>query len=255
MNRAKLDHVLAYLADQVTALYTGERALRAGDTSAVHRSRVAARRYRSALRTFGRLWPSEARMPVDEALQAYAGRLGEVRDLQVLRDVLLDHTDGPLADWLAGEVDHELVASWQRLERDLLGLDHLDALASAGDLLLAPVGNGMRIGRAVTKAERKADKRLASAGDDVDRLHRARKAAKRARYAVEAVGGPASEAGHYEQLQGLLGFHHDCAVATSWLADRKPPAELHPAMAGLVSRLATAAEESRLRALGAVRPD
>ena len=39
----------------------------------------------------------------------------------------------------------------------------------------------------VEKAKRKADKRLRKAGDDIERLHRARKAIKRARYAAELV--------------------------------------------------------------------
>ena len=39
----------------------------------------------------------------------------------------------------------------------------------------------------VEKAKRKADKRLRNAGGDVERLHRARKAMKRLRYAAELV--------------------------------------------------------------------
>ena len=42
----------------------------------------------------------------------------------------------------------------------------------------------------VENAQRKADKRLRKAGDDIEQLHRARKAFKRARYAAEVVEPP-----------------------------------------------------------------
>ena len=73
------------------------------------------------------------------------------------------------------------------------------------------------------RAERKADRRLAeaiSAGDDA-MLHRARKAAKRARYAAELrvpVDKRAKEtAKHYKQFQRVLGDHQDSVVATATL--------------------------------------
>ena len=69
------------------------------------------------------------------------------------------------------------------------------------------------------RAERKADRRLAQAidaGDDA-LLHRARKAAKRARYAAELrVPGDKrakKTVKHYKRIQTVLGDHQDCVVA------------------------------------------
>ena len=67
-----------------------------------------------------------------------------------------------------------------------------------------------------------ADKRLRKADDDVERLHRARKAAKRLRYAAELVE-PADDrmkrvARDAKELQTLLGEHQDGVVAANFLA-------------------------------------
>ena len=73
------------------------------------------------------------------------------------------------------------------------------------------------------RAERKADRRLAEAieaGDDA-LLHRARKAAKRARYAGELRArvdkSAKATAKHYKQFQRVLGDHQDGVVASETL--------------------------------------
>jgi CHAD domain-containing protein len=74
----------------------------------------------------------------------------------------------------------------------------------------------------VEKAKQKADKRLRKADDDIERLHRARKATKRARYAAELVEPADSQmkavAREAEELQALLGEHQDAIVAANFLA-------------------------------------
>jgi CHAD domain-containing protein len=73
------------------------------------------------------------------------------------------------------------------------------------------------------RAERKADRRLAEAieAGDVAVLHRARKAAKRARYAAELrvpVEKRAKETvKHYKRIQTVLGDHQDSVVASATL--------------------------------------
>jgi CHAD domain-containing protein len=71
------------------------------------------------------------------------------------------------------------------------------------------------------RAQRKADRRLAAAlesGDDA-MLHRARKAAKRARYAAELCEPLRTPKRakriikHYKNIQSLLGDHQDTVVA------------------------------------------
>ncbi len=75
------------------------------------------------------------------------------------------------------------------------------------------------------RAQRKADRRIDSAltdGDDAG-LHRARKAAKRARYAAELckpVDGKKKSkrtVKHYKHFQSVLGDHQDTVVASAAL--------------------------------------
>jgi CHAD domain-containing protein len=75
------------------------------------------------------------------------------------------------------------------------------------------------------KAERKADRRLSAAidNDDGALLHRARKAAKRARYAAE-LRGPLEKSKavkkaekHFKRIQRVLGDHQDSVVASDAL--------------------------------------
>jgi len=72
------------------------------------------------------------------------------------------------------------------------------------------------------KAKQKADKRLRKADDDIEKLHRARRATKRARYAAELVTPADSDmkavAREAEELQALLGEHQDAVVSASFLA-------------------------------------
>ena len=72
--------------------------------------------------------------------------------------------------------------------------------------------------KSAARAARKADRRLDAAlttGDDV-LLHRARKAAKRARYAAELLG-KGRNAKRYKRIQSVLGDHQDTVVATATL--------------------------------------
>jgi CHAD domain-containing protein len=76
--------------------------------------------------------------------------------------------------------------------------------------------------RHLRRAEKKVTKRLAAAGGDVEALHRARKAAKRYRYAAElsaqAGGRKASRiVNATTKLQTLLGEHQDSVVSAQFL--------------------------------------
>jgi CHAD domain-containing protein len=82
-----------------------------------------------------------------------------------------------------------------------------------------------RLHKRAIKAERKADRRLAAAVDvgDGALLHRARKAAKRARYAAELrrpIDGSAAAKKaekHFKRIQRVLGEHQDSVVASDAL--------------------------------------
>jgi CHAD domain-containing protein len=74
----------------------------------------------------------------------------------------------------------------------------------------------------VAEAKHKADKRLRTAHDDFERLHQARKAEKRLRYAAELAeptdGRMKSVARDAKDLQTLLGEHQDAVVAANFLS-------------------------------------
>ena len=89
--------------------------------------------------------------------------------------------------------------------------------------MLTPTGKALN--KRARRAGRKADRRLAAAvrtGDDAP-LHRARKAAKRARNAAELLA-PVDNSKHakrtvkqYKRIQRVLGEHQDGVVASDTL--------------------------------------
>ena len=82
-----------------------------------------------------------------------------------------------------------------------------------------------RLAKAAKRAYRKADRRLDAAlqSSDDALLHRARKAAKRARYAAELTKpsfdstSAKRKVEQYKKIQTILGDHQDSAVATGVL--------------------------------------
>jgi CHAD domain-containing protein len=107
-------------------------------------------------------------------------------------------------------------------------LDALVDLASVLPLREMPGLMGRSNAQAASKIARRPWKRLASAVDVLGpdpsdaELHQVRILAKRCRYAAEAVApivGPVASrfAEAVEQIQTVLGDHHDTVVAESWL--------------------------------------
>lgn len=180
----------------------------------MHDTRVAVRRFRSTLRVFGGSSSS-----VDAALEGYADLLGGVRDTEVLRELL-----APLTPGLAAALDTQASAGAAGLAAFDAGPLHEAVVAFAFGW---PAPSHPR--RAVRRASRQARQRLASAGDDPDLLHRARRAAKRARYAAEAIGD-SSLADRHARVQGALGDHHDCVVAARFVASVEPDPEREAAL-------------------------
>ncbi|MGI8880601.1 MAG: CHAD domain-containing protein [Jatrophihabitans sp.] len=231
--------VLVYLTDQYRALIAGDVALRRGEIGRVHKTRVAIRRLRSALRVFGSLFDPGHTAALDDELRWMAGVLGAVRDSQVLDRRLrglLDEVDeadllGPVSARIHGELAGRQAESWEAVQAALAGARYVALLGLLGDWLRQPAlaSKGSRpvgaVPRLVRKAERKASRRLSRAaeGHRAATLHSARKAAKRARYASEAarpvLGGKRSKkhAKRYEALQDLLGEHQDAMLSTTFL--------------------------------------
>jgi CHAD domain-containing protein len=238
--KSVLDAVRSYLAEQHDAIVAADLELRR-DSDVVHVTRVATRRYRSALHVFGDLFDVDRAAVLDRELKWYAGVLGAVRDLQVLGEQLraevADLPDelvlGPVSARLEQTLSHDLAAARSKLASTLNSrryvalVRELRAWAEA-----APVAKdrpAARLDKYLSKAERKLDRRmkLAAAIDDDDAgkneaLHRARKAAKRARYTAE-LSEPvlrkraAASAKRAKKLQTTLGHRQDAVIAVEFL--------------------------------------
>jgi CHAD domain-containing protein len=223
--------LIGYLTEQRDAVRATERRVRRGDADAVHDMRVATRRLRSALRTFRpvlRRW-----QPVRDDLKWLATVLGEVRDRDVMSARLGAELDAQPPELVVGQVRNRLrlTPGLARARQALVGA--LDSprygrlLATLDDLVAT--GPSRALGRrglrkAARRDLRRADKRLARArrsGRD-DQLHDARKAYKRARYAVEVLrpvdGRPARRLRkRLGALQDVLGGHQDAVVTAALL--------------------------------------
>jgi CHAD domain-containing protein len=220
----------ARLAGLVDTLRETEAMVREEHPDGVHDLRVAMRRTRSLLATFGRELGIEQGSALADELRRCGRVLSPLRDVEVVGERLRGHLDGP-----ADEPDLEAVRA--RVT------DHLCEAREApvrevGGLLGSP-----RWGELVTEladlaataphgTRKKARKRLRADGRRLRRrieraeeptldedareqaLHRVRKAAKRTRYAAETVapifGDDASRLERAaEEVQEALGTHRD----------------------------------------------
>jgi CHAD domain-containing protein len=237
-NRPPPEPLTAYLRKQYDRLIGEDVGLRRG-VGDVHDARVAIRRLRSTLRTFGPLFEAEPRQWLDEELRWFAGLLGEVRDREVLRGYLGGALDDLPAEQILGPVrariDEQLLSEAVqqqaavddaiRGERYFALLDRLDRFVHDPPLRRKPSTKRLRkrADKAASKAMCRLDQALAADADAMGAaLHRARKQAKRARYAAELVrpivGRSAKKRAHrFEKLQDILGEHQDSVVTAALL--------------------------------------
>ncbi|MEU6536367.1 CYTH and CHAD domain-containing protein [Streptomyces sp. NPDC047000] len=239
------DHVLAYLRTQRDAIVGLDPAVRRDEYDSVHRMRVAARRMRSVLHSYGKVLDRTVTDPVSEELRWLGGELGVDRDQEVLAERIaaavgrLPRTlvTGPIRNRLRIWGNARRSGSRRRLiavldgRRYLTLLDVLDALIAEPPWLDKASGDPAKV---IGKAVRKDYGRLASLVDQAidlppghDRdlaLHEARKKAKRTRYAAEsavpALGDPAATlVKSAKSLQNLLGEHQDSVMARGAIRD------------------------------------
>jgi CHAD domain-containing protein len=226
--------VAAYLAAQCDVLAGNDVGIRAG-TPAVHKTRVAARRLRSTLRIFDEVVDAAPAEELDKELQWYANLLGQVRDRDILSARLTKQIAELPPDQVRGPVEAEITKTLaaeredaiHRLERGMRSrrykklMQLLRNWRSAPPFTDAAGEQDAAAVKYVEKAKQKADKRLRKADDDIEQLHGARKAMKRARYAGELVAPANSDmkavAKEAEELQTLLGEHQDAVVAAKFL--------------------------------------
>ncbi|OMC27683.1 CHAD domain-containing protein [Mycobacterium colombiense] len=227
-----------YLNTQIDRTEAGDVALRHGeDDDTIHDTRVAIRRLRSTLRVFAKALDASEIEGMDAELKWFAGLLGEVRDCQVQRARFDQVLDGMPDELILGPVKSRIGSHFASIElpaRELVS----ETMESARyqNMMTAlrrwrtepPVAGAVATGtlrQRARRAQRKADRRLAAAleSEEGAMLHRARKAAKRARYAAELCDslGKRNRAKRtikrYKRIQSTLGDHQDSMVAAEAL--------------------------------------
>jgi CHAD domain-containing protein len=258
--------VTAYLCTQIDELRTRESGARIDSPDAVHRMRVASRRLRSSLATFGPLFTGSQAQHLRDELLWLGVLLGAVRDVEVMRDHLHGTAakltvDVDLAQALAC-LDHELAQRHAPAHEDLVrALDgpRYGALIAALTMFVTDPGWIVKaakrrtlpalVGRACARVDRAAEGALDVGSPE---LHELRKAAKRARYGAEvaapSAGSPAHDlARRMEELQEVLGRHQDSVMARGLLRDlaaRMPERQAYAL--GLLTGLEGASDESVL---------
>lgn len=208
---------------------------------AVHRSRVATRRARSALRTFAPLFTKGRLRRLRNELAWHADHLGAPRDAEVLKERLLtrvnDLDDAEIAGPVRRRLGDALDATHEHAHRSLvesMGTERYAALrANLADFVADPPlrKDGRRATRdrlvdlldgAIDRV-RRLEARAAEIGDDAHRWHEVRKAAKAARYCSEALVPVLGDHGEqllraWEAVTEALGEFQDTVVAESYLA-------------------------------------
>ena len=232
--------VQAILRRYVRVFMANDQAVRRGADDGIHQMRVAARRLRSALKTFRPLVDPDWANSLREELSWVADSLGGARDAEVLLARLMadldslpiHHVVGPARAKIEQSLGGDLVAATEtalatlRSERYLALVDRL--VAAAWDPMTTTVAEaptGEVLPELVSKSWDRFAKsagRLRRRDATDDDWHQTRIAAKQARYSAEAVvpifGKPAKTlAKQAEEVQELLGEHQDAVVAAGVL--------------------------------------
>src|SRR5580692_6927509 len=239
------DVVLAYAGTQVAAIMAFDPLVRRDTPDAVHQMRVATRRLRSTLKSFGGVLRAADCERLGDELKWLGGVLGTARDAEVMAGHLQAGLDQLPPELIMGPVRARVRAHFAPAEAaaraavlEALDGDRYLALLDGLDALLVDPPLTPEAGRpaaevlpaAVRHTRRRVRRRIrqvwhvpAGPGRDTA-LHEARKAAKRARYAAEAVspafGKQARRFGkRVKKVQSVLGDHHDSVVARAMIRE------------------------------------
>ncbi|AKT51084.1 CYTH and CHAD domain-containing protein [Arsenicicoccus sp. oral taxon 190] len=263
--------MMAALQTTVERLKAEDAGARLSAPDAVHQMRVATRRLRTLLSTYGPLLDEELTTHLRAELKVLADTLGGVRDAEVMRDRLLALVEsqpsqsvlGPVA----GRIDTELTKDYDRAHARLVrGLEHeryyalldeLDALVASPPLTpLADERATLVVPRLLGRDWRRMRRavRHASAADDPARaetaLHEVRKGAKRLRYAAESTTVVLGIRGKQlakrsADLSDILGEHQDSVITQEALRDLGLRAQRHGEPSYTYGRLEGLEESTR----------
>lgn len=233
----------AYIAEQVGMIQGREAGARVDAPESVHKMRVATRRLRSTLRTFRGLLDAERTEALRAEVGVLAAALGGPRDAEVLKERLVtslrelprEAVQGPVRSRVRKELDarHQKALAdlvtyldsprYRRLMDDLVTLVVDPAFLEAADApakkVLPPLLE--RSTRRVTRLWKAAEK--GEGAEQLELAHEARKKAKAARYAFEAVAGSLKQgnrAAHaWTEVTEALGVAQDTVVARARLRE------------------------------------
>jgi CHAD domain-containing protein len=262
------DVIKFVFAEAIAALLRNDPLIRAsGDPEAIHQARVASRKLRSHLRTFGPLLNPDWTEPLRSELGWLGMALGSVRDREVLLDRLrerarsLPESDARPAASLLRILEGEIEDLRKKLLADLDSeryIDLLDRLVLAAqspattpeaDQAASSVLPALATGP--WRRLRSAVRQLPERPTDPE-LHRIRILAKRARYAAEAVAPVAGSSAEAfaraaAKLQTVLGEHQDSVTAQAWLRSAGVSGRRAFVAGELIAMEHSAAEEARKR--------
>ncbi|MEY3732900.1 MAG: hypothetical protein RL347_259, partial [Actinomycetota bacterium] len=232
--------VHAYIAHHVRRLILADLMLRRDLPDAVHQMRVSARRLRSGLKVFAPLLDADWADRLRTELGWMASSLGDARDTEVLKKRLdahardLDAGDGVRAAEVVDAVLSAQMVSAEETARAAVDSERymalLEDLVDAARRAPMTARADAPADEALPRLVGKAYRRLARRVDDLDvdvpstQWHEARIAAKRARYAADAVapviGHAMGElAERLADVTEVLGSHQDAHVAQLALRD------------------------------------
>ena len=268
--------VLAYLREQIAVLRAHDPLVRLDAPDAVHKTRVSARRIRSVLQGYRRVLDRSATAELVADLRWLGAELAPARDGEVLAAHIDAAVDALPDDEVLGPVAVQVTRRFAReqadgraralealnSERYLQMQERLDALVDAPPHTRRAEERATdELRRAIRKSLRRtAEHRnaadAADAADAAERdtaLHEMRKAAKRARYVLEAAEPALGKdtrklRKRVKAVQSLLGDHHDTVVARAVLRELGGQAQVEGAN-GFTFGVLYAEERAAARAL------
>ena len=265
--------VLAYLREQIAVLRAHDPLVRLDAPDAVHKTRVSARRIRSVLQGYRRILDRSATAELVADLRWLGAELAPARDGEVLAAHIDAAVDALPDDEVLGPVAVQVTRRFAReqadgraqaldalnSERYLQMQDRLDALVDAPPHTRRAEERATdELPRAIRKSLRRTaeHRTAAAAADGAERdtaLHEMRKAAKRARYVLEAAEPALGKdtrklRKRVKAVQSLLGDHHDTVVARAVLRELGGQAQVEGAN-GFTFGVLYAEERAAARAL------
>lgn len=256
----------AAVREQQRRIAAAIAALVSASEEEIHGARVAARRLRSMLKTFGSLLDGRRAQRYRAHLRTFARSLGSAREADVRRALLLDvaadaHVTAAARQQLTVLLDDACLASREQLRRHLAEpgwaalTRALQRDAASGQLYAVRDADLGELVHLAERAWRRPVKLLRLNPTSTAELHELRLAFKHCRYALEPIVdvAPKPTAQLLRRLRGAqdrIGEHRDTLLAEHWVRENER-ALGRP----LVGRLVASMEvrEERLRRQSAAR--